>query len=229
MILRPRFRFPPSHFLPQWTPFSNPCVACPSSSEGSPISWRLDLLFSELWRTPADEKTTRRFSPTHCITVTKEKKWQQTTFLGSLTISSEMQSTVPAAGPLSLKSQWGSSTQLNHCCGAGAVGSSKLQGGRMPACLEGVLVDRFSVVKCLLVAWNTAETSVDTERHVYQHLRWVVRLDIDVNRSRVWLQIGSVCTVAQVQGDVEVVHGFPVYLDRDRQAESFERFNDLFS
>ena len=38
------------------------------------------------------------------------------------------------------------------CCGASAVGSSKLQGGRMPACLKGVLVDRFRVVKCLLVA-----------------------------------------------------------------------------
>ena len=34
--------------------------------------------------------------------------------------------------------------------------------------------------------------------------------------------------VAQVHGDVKVVHGFPVYLDRDPQAESFEHFNDLF-
>ena len=57
----------------------------------------------------------------------------------------------------------------------------------------------------------------------------MVRLDIDVNRGRVWLQIGSVCAVAQVQGDVKVVHGFPVYLDRDHQAVSFERFNDLLS
>ena len=38
------------------------------------------------------------------------------------------------------------------CCGAGAIGFSKLQGGRMPACLKGVLVDRFRVIKCLLVA-----------------------------------------------------------------------------
>ena len=38
------------------------------------------------------------------------------------------------------------------CCGTGVIGSSKLQGGRMPAGREGVLVDRFRVVKCLLVA-----------------------------------------------------------------------------
>ena len=35
------------------------------------------------------------------------------------------------------------------CCGAGTVGSCKPQGGPMPA---GVLVDRFRVVECLLVA-----------------------------------------------------------------------------
>ena len=102
-----------SYFLPQSTPFSNPCVACPSSSEGSPISWRRDPLFSELWRTPADKKMTRRYSPTHWQSP-KIRSWQQTTFLGSLTISSEMQSAVP--GPLSLKNHWASSTQLDHKC-----------------------------------------------------------------------------------------------------------------
>ena len=56
----------------------------------------------------------------------------------------------------------------------------------------------------------------------------MIRLDIDIKRGRVWYYSGAVGAVAQVHGDVKVVHGFPVYLDRDPQAESFERFNDLF-
>ena len=43
-------------FFPQSTPFSDAGVACPSSSDGSPISWPLGSLFIELQRTPADEK-----------------------------------------------------------------------------------------------------------------------------------------------------------------------------
>ena len=50
-------------FSPQSTPFLNPGVACPSRSEGSPISWWLGSIFGDLWRTSADER--RRSSSTH--------------------------------------------------------------------------------------------------------------------------------------------------------------------